>query len=336
MENYKNKVILTGDRPTGPLHLGHYVGSLMNRVLLQHTCTQYVMIADLQAMTDNVDNPQRVRDNVLQVMLDYLAVGIDPDKTTIFIQSMIPQIAELTILYLNLVTINRLKRNPTVKTEIRQKGLEENLSAGFLMYPVHQAADITVVKGTLVPVGADQLPMIEQMNEIVRSFNRIYETDVLVEAEALVSHVERLPGTDGNTKMGKSLGNAIFLSDDSDIVAKKVMTMYTDPHHIHVNDPGTVEGNTVFTYLDIFNPDKQRTRELKEQYQRGGLGDVVVKKYLIEVLNTVLEPIRLKRKEYAQDPQAVMRIVQEGTEKVVAVAEHTMNQVRHAIKLDYF
>lgn len=336
MKNYEKQIVLTGDRPTGPLHLGHYVGSLMNRIKLQHEYTQYVMIADLQALTDNFDNPQKVRDNVLQVMLDYLAVGIDPAKTTIFIQSKIPQIAELTILYLNLVTVNRLKRNPTVKAEIQQKAFGESLPAGFLMYPVHQAADITVVKGTLVPVGADQLPMIEQTNEIVRSFNRIYETDVLVEAHALVSHVERLPGTDGNVKMGKSLGNAIFLSDEADVVAKKVMTMYTDPHHIHVNDPGTVEGNIVFTYLDIFNPDKQRTQELKEHYQRGGLGDITVKKYLIEVLNTMLEPIRLKRKEYVQDPHAVMKILQDGTEKVVDVAAGTMSQVRHAIKLDYF
>lgn len=336
MDEYKNQVILTGDRPTGPLHLGHYVGSLSNRVMLQHKCTQYVMIADLQAMTDNFDNPQKVRDNVLQVMLDYLSIGIDPAKTTIFIQSMIPQIAELTVLYLNLVTVNRLKRNPTVKTEIQQKGFGESLPAGFLMYPIHQAADITIVKGTLVPVGADQLPMIEQTNEIVRSFNRIYETNVLVEARALVAKVERLPGIDGGAKMGKSLDNAIFLSDSADIVAKKVMTMYTDPTHIHVKDPGKIEGNMVFAYLDIFNPDVQRTNELKEQYQRGGLGDVTVKRYLIEVLNNLLEPIRLKRKEYEKDPEAVMRILKEGTDKVVDVAASTMNQVRQAIRLDYF
>ncbi len=336
MDTYKNQVILTGDRPTGPLHLGHYVGSLVNRVKLQHECTQYVMIADLQAMTDNFDNPQKVRDNVVQVMLDYLAVGIEPDRTTFFIQSMIPQIAELTIIYLNLVTVNRLKRNPTVKAEIQQKGFGESLPAGFLMYPVHQAADITIVKGTLVPVGADQLPMIEQTNELVRSFNRIYQTDVLVEAHALVSKVERLPGIDGGAKMGKSLGNAILLSDDADVVAKKVMTMYTDPNHIHVKDPGKIEGNMVFTYLDIFSPDTHKTQELKDHYQRGGLGDVVVKKHLIEVLNTFLEPIRSKRKELEKDTHAVMRILQEGTEKVRDVAAQTMSQVRHAIKLDYF
>lgn len=332
----RNKIVLTGDRPTGPLHLGHYVGSLINRVDLQNKYKQYVMIADLQAMTDNFDNPQKVRDNVLQVMLDYIAVGIDPTKTTIYIQSMIPQIAELTIIYLNLVTVNRLKRNPTVKAEIHQKGFGESLPAGFFMYPVHQAADITVVKGNLVPVGADQLPMIEQTNEIVRSFNRLYQTDVLVEAEALIGKVDRLPGTDGSAKMSKSLGNAIFLSDDADTVAKKVMTMYTDPNHIHVQDPGKIEGNTVFTYLDIFDTDQAKVQELKEQYQRGGLGDVKVKKYLISVLNAMLDPIRERRLEYAKNPDEVMRILKEGTEKVVDVAASTMSEVRQAIKLDYF
>jgi len=332
----KDKVVLTGDRPTGPLHLGHYVGSLANRITLQNEYTQYVLIADLQAMTDNYDNPQKVKDNVLQVMLDYLAVGIDPTKTTIFIQSMIPQIAELTILYLNLVTVNRLKRNPTVKAEIQQKGFGENVPAGFFIYPVHQAADITVVKGTLVPVGADQVPMIEQTNEIVRSFNHTYQTDVLVCAQPLIAKVERLPGTDGQAKMSKSLGNAIFLSDDADTVAKKVMSMYTDPDHIHVQDPGKIEGNTVFTYLDIFGTDPVTVKDMKAQYQQGGLGDVKVKKYLIEVLNNFLDPIRAKRKEYAQHPDQVMQMLKEGTEKTVDVAANTMNQVRQAIKLHYF
>jgi len=291
----EKKIILTGDRPTGPLHLGHYVGTLANRVKLQETCMQYVMLADVQAMTDYYEHPEQVRKNVLEVALDYVAVGIDPQKTTIFIQSMIPEIAELTIFYLNFVTINRLRRNPTVKTEMQQKGMGENVSAGFLMYPVSQAADITIVKANLVPVGGDQLPMIEQTNEIVRAFNRTYHSDVLVEAEALVAQTERLSGIDGKAKMSKSLGNAIYLSDSADEVAKKVMQMYTDPDHIRVSDPGKVEGNTVFTYLDIFDPDTQEVAQLKQQYQKGGLGDVVLKKRLIEVLNAFLDPIRERR-----------------------------------------
>ena len=329
------KIILTGDRPSGPLHLGHYVGSLANRLDLQNSNKQFVLIADLQALTDNYDNPQKVRDNVLQVMLDYLAVGIDPRKSTIFLQSMIPEIAELTIFYLNLVTVNRLKRNPTVKTEIKQKGYGENLTAGFLMYPVHQAADITIVKGNLVPVGEDQLPMIEQTNEIVRSFNRIYKTDTLIEAEALISKVPRLPGTDGKAKMSKSLGNAIFLCDSADEVAKKVMGMYTDPKHIRVEDPGNIEGNTVFAYLDVFDPDKKMVEAMKAHYQRGGLGDVKVKKRLIEVLNTFLDPIRERRNTFAKNPEHVMSILFEGTQKAREVANATMKDVRKAMCLDY-
>lgn len=332
----ETKIILTGDRPSGPLHLGHYIGSLINRVKLQDQHKQFIMLADLQALTDNVDNPQKVRENVLQVTLDYLAVGIDPNKSTIFIQSQIPQIAELTILYLNLVTVARLKRNPTVKTEIAQKGYGEQVTAGFLMYPIHQVADITVVKGTLVPVGEDQLPMIEQTNEIVRHFNRIYHTDVLKEAQALVSHVPRLPGTDGKTKMSKSLGNAIFLSDLPEEVTKKVMSMYTDPDHVRVEDPGKIEGNTVFTYLDVFDPDKAEVARLKEQYQKGGLGDVKVKKYLAHVLNTMLDPIRARRAEFAKDSDAVMKMLKESTLKARETAAVTMKEVRHAIKLDYF
>lgn len=331
----QRKIILTGDRPTGPLHLGHYVGSLSNRVALQHDYTQYIMIADMQALTDNVDNPKKVHDNVLQVALDYLAVGIDPRVSTIFIQSMIPQIAELTIIYLNLVTVNRLRRNPTVKTEINQRGFGENVPAGFLMYPVHQAADITIVKGSVVPVGEDQLPVIEQCNELVRAFNRTYNTQVLVEAKALISPVPRLPGIDGKAKMSKSLGNAIFLSDVPDQVTKKVMAMYTDPDHVRVDDPGKVEGNTVFTYLDIFGTDTQAIEQMKEHYQRGGLGDVKVKKYLVDVLNAVLDPIRTRRSEYAQNPQEVMRMLREGTEKVRGVAEHTMVEVKQAMGLIY-
>lgn len=329
------KIILTGDRPTGPLHLGHYVGTLENRVLLQDRYKQYILIADLQALTDNVDNPQKIRDNVLQVALDYLAVGIDPKKSTIFIQSMIPEIAELTIFYLNFVTINRLQRNPTIKTEIKQKGLGDILTAGFLMYPIHQAADITVVKGTLVPVGEDQLPIIEQTNEIIRAFNRAYHTEVLPETEALIPKVARLSGIDGKAKMSKSLGNAIFLSDDADTVAKKVMQMYTDPDHIRVEDPGKIEGNVVFTYLDVFAPDQEAVGALKVHYQRGGLGDVTLKKYLIDILNVFLDPIRTRRAQLAKDPQAVMNIVLEGTEKTRHVARETMKEVRQAMKLNY-
>lgn len=332
----KKEIILTGDRPTGPLHLGHYVGSLKNRVELQDTCKQYVMLADLQAMTDNVDNPAKVRENLLEVAYDYLAVGIDPRKTTIFVQSQIPQIAELAILYLNLVTVNRLKRNPTVKTEIDQKGYGANVTAGFLMYPVHQAADITVVKATLVPVGEDQLPMIEQTNEIVRRFNFLYKTDVLQEVKAVIAKVSRLPGIDGKAKMGKSLGNAIFLSDSADVVAAKVMSMYTDPDHIRVEDPGKIEGNTVFTYLDAFDPDTHTVADLKAQYERGGLGDVKVKRRLIEILNGFMDPIRERRKEVASDPAAVLKILQEGSLATQEVAARTKQEVIQALQLNYF
>lgn len=331
----KQEVVLTGDRPTGPLHLGHYVGSLLNRVTLQETYKQYVMIADVQALTDNASNPAKVRDNVLEVALDYLAVGIDPAKTTIFIQSMIPEIAELTMFYLNLVTVNRLKRNPTVKTEIQQKGFGESIPAGFFVYPVSQAADITIVKGTLVPVGQDQLPMIEQTNEIVRTFNRTYNTDVLVETKALVPKVSRLIGLDGQAKMSKSLNNAIFLGDDEDTLKKCVMSMYTDPGHIRVQDPGKVEGNVVFTYLDAFDKDSQKVQELKDHYQRGGLGDVKLKQYLFEVLNELLTPIRQKRSELAQDKSEVMRMLLAGTEKTRQVAAQTMHEVKKSLMLDY-
>ena len=331
----KQEVVLTGDRPTGPLHLGHYVGSLLNRVELQDLYKQYVMIADIQALTDNAEHPQKVRDNVVQVALDYLAVGIDPAKTTIFIQSMLPEIAELTVLYLNLVTVNRLKRNPTVKTEIQQKGFGQSIPAGFFVYPVSQAADITVVKGTLVPVGEDQLPMIEQTNEIVKTFNRIYSTDVLKPAKALVPKVSRLVGLDGQAKMSKSLNNAIFLSDDEDTLKKRVMSMYTDPGHVRVEDPGKIEGNVVFEYLDAFDKDSQKVSELKAHYQRGGLGDVKIKRYLFDVLNELLTPIRKRRDELSQDKGEVLRIVLESTQKARQVAAITMDEVRKAIKLDY-
>lgn len=327
-------IVLTGDRPTGPLHLGHYVGSLLNRVELQEKYKQYVMIADIQALTDNADNPQKVHDNVLEVMLDYLAVGIDPAKTTIFIQSMIPEIAELTVFYLNLVTVSRLKRNPTVKAEMQQKGFGDTVPAGFLMYPVSQVADITVVKGSIVPVGADQLPMIEQTNEIVRSFNRIYG-DIFPEVQAMVPKTGRLPGINGQEKMSKSLGNAIYLSDDVDTLKKKVMSMYTDPNHIRIEDPGQVEGNMVFTYLDVFDDNKDYVQELKNQYQAGGLGDVKIKKYLLEVLDAKLAPIREKRMELSQNKQAVMDILLQGTQSVRIVAQETMKQVKEAMHLRY-
>lgn len=331
----KQEIVLTGDRPTGQLHLGHYVGSLLNRVELQNIYKQYVMIADIQALTDNAENSVKVRENVIEVALDYLAVGIDPLKTTIFIQSMIPEIAELTILYLNLVTVNRLLRNPTVKTEIKQKDFGESVPAGFLMYPVSQAADITVVKGTIVPVGEDQLPVIEQTNEIIRSFNRIYQTQVFPEAKALIPKVSRLVGLDGQAKMSKSLSNAIFLADDETVLKKRIMSMYTDPDHVHVNEPGKIEGNVVFTYLDAFDKDVAKVSELKAHYQKGGLGDVALKNYLFDVLNAMLTPIRQRRQELAKDKGEIMRILFDGTAKTREVAAQTMQEVRKAIKLDY-
>lgn len=328
-------IILTGDRPTGPLHLGHYVGSLLNRVALQDQYKQYIMIADLQALTDNADNPQKVRDNVMEVLLDYLSVGINPEKTTIFVQSMIPEIAELTVLYLNLVTVNRLQRNPTVKAEMQSKSYGETVPAGFLMYPVSQAADITIVKGTIIPVGEDQLPMIEQTNEIVRSFNRMYGKEVFPEAKAHVAKVGRLAGLDGKAKMSKSLGNAIYLSDDVDTLKKKVMSMYTDPGHLRVEDPGKVEGNMVFEYLDVFDTNKEKVAELKHQYRQGGLGDVKLKMYLFQILNDLLTPIRLKRAQLAENKDAVMQLLLQGTEQVRLVAQKTMHEVRQAMHLNY-
>lgn len=329
------KIILTGDRPTGPLHLGHYIGSLKNRVELQHSAVQYVMIADVQALTDHAEQPEKVRQNVLEVALDYLAVGIDPEKTTIFIQSLVKPLFELTLYYLNLVTWNRLKHNPTVKQEIIAKNFGESVPAGFMVYPVSQAADITAFKANLVPVGEDQLPMIEQTNEIVRHFNRIYKTDVLVECHALIPKIARLPGTDGKAKMGKSLGNCIYLSDSADVLSKKVKGMYTDPGHLRVEDPGKVEGNPVFIYLDAFDPNKEEVEALKAHYQRGGLGDSVVKKRLNDVLQAFLEPIRIRREEYAKDPAAVMQLVKRGTERACATAEQTLSEVRKAMFLDY-
>lgn len=329
------KRILTGDRPTGKLHLGHFVGSLQNRVALQDEYDQFVMIADVQALTDNFANPQKVRDNIKELALDYLSVGIDPTKTTIFIQSMIPEIAELTVFYLNLVTLERVLRNPTVKTEIKQKDFGKNIPAGFAMYPVSQAADITIINAHLVPVGEDQLPMIEQTREIVRKFNSLYG-EVFVEPEGKVGNVARLPGTDGNAKMSKSLGNCIYLSDSEEEVTKKVMTMYTDPKRIHPTDPGTVEGNPVFIYHDAFNPDREEVSEFKKRYEAGTIGDVEVKRRLAQVLNEVLEPIRNRRKEYEAKPEAVQEILKEGTRKAQNVAKETITKVKKAMKIDYF
>ncbi len=334
MSNQK-KIILTGDRPSGPLHIGHYVGSLANRVRLQDQYQQFILIADIQALTDNYDNPQKVHDNVYQLMLDYLAVGLDPQKNTFFIQSQIPAIAELTILFLNLVTVSRLRRNPTVKDEILQKGFGEAIPAGFLIYPVSQAADIAVFKGNVVPVGVDQLPVIEQAHELVQSFNRIYG-DVLVKPEALVGDVERLVGIDGKAKMSKSLGNAIYLGDSSDVLAQKVRQMYTDPTHLRVSDPGKVEGNVVFTYLDAFDPNKEEVARLKEQYQQGGLGDMVIKKRLLEVLEAFIAPIRERRNQFAQDMTYVKQVLHDGTLRARLHAENTMSEVRRAVKIDYF
>ena len=329
------KTILTGDRPTGPLHLGHYVGSLKARVELQNKYNTYIIIADMQALTDNAESPEKVRKNVLEVALDYLAVGIDPKVSTIFIQSLIPELSELTMYFLNLVTLSRLERNPTVKDEIKQRGFSGNMPVGFLTYPVSQAADIAAFKADLVPVGEEQLPMIEQTAEIVRKFNKIYKP-VLVEPKAFMSEYPRLLGIDGKNKMSKSLGNAIYLSDSADIVAKKVMAMYTDPKHIHVENPGKVEGNIVFTFLDVFDSDKKTVEELKKQYQKGGLGDVAIKKRLIEVLENFLEPIRKRRAEFAKNPKAIMKILEEGTKKAKIVASQTLSEVRKAMKLDYF
>lgn len=334
------EIILTGDRPTGKLHIGHYIGSLKNRVMLQNTgkYDSYIMIADTQALTDNARNPEKIRNSLIEVALDYLAVGLDPEKSTIFVQSQIPALFELTTDYMDLVTLSRLERNPTVKTEIKQKGFGDSLPVGFLTYPVAQAADITAFKATLVPVGDDQEPMLEQTREIVRSFNRTYNVDVLVEPKGYFppKGQGRLPGLDGNAKMSKSLGNAIYLSDDAETVKKKVMSMYTDHNHIHVEDPGQVEGNTVFTYLDVFDPDKDTVAQLKEDYQKGGLGDVKIKRYLNKVLEAELAPIRERRQKYAENLDAVYDMLYQGSQKANQVADQTLQEVRDAIGFNYF
>ena len=336
------KVILTGDRPTGKLHIGHYVGSLKKRVELQNSgeYETFIMIADTQALTDNAKNPEKVRNNVLQVALDYLAAGIDPSKTTIFVQSQIPQLPELAMYYANLVSISRLERNPTVKTEIKQKNFGEGVPSGFVFYPISQAADITAFKATHVPVGEDQMPMIELTREISRSFNQTYETDTLVEPEVILSKEgieRRLPGINGmDDKMSKSLNNGIYLADSFEEMREKVMKMYTDPEHIRVEDPGKIEGNVVFAYLDVFAEDKEKVAEMKANYQKGGLGDVAVKKYLIEEMDKILKPIREKRAELEKNPEIIYEILRKGSLKAEKIAAQTLKEVKQAMKIDYF
>lgn len=331
-------VVLTGDRPTGKLHLGHFVGSIQNRLKLQDEYKKcYYMIADVQALTDNANNPQKVHDNVLEVALDNLACGLDPKKTTMFIQSQVPEIAELTVVFLNLVTLARLKRNPTVKAEMKQKGFGENVPAGFLTYPVSQAADILSVKGNIVPVGEDQLPVLEQANEIADSFNRIYgDTFKKITGILGTKSTQRLIGLDGGAKMSKSLSNTINLSDDEKTIATQVRKMYTDPTHIHKEDPGKVEGNVVFTYLDIFDPNKEEVAELKKQYKKGGLGDMDLKNRLSKLLNEIITPIRTRREELAKNPEAVMKILEDGTKKVRKEAQKTLAEVREKLRINYF
>ena len=344
------KVILTGDRPTGKLHLGHYVGSLRRRVQLQEAGNydkMFVFMADVQALTDNADNPEKIRQNIVEVALDYLAAGLNPDKCTIFIQSQITELAELTTYLMNLITVSRVQRNPTVKTEIKMRNFEANIPLGFFCYPVSQAADITLFKSTTVPVGEDQEPMLEVTRELVRRFNATYG-EVLVEPEIMLPEnttARRLPGTDGKEKMSKSLGNCIYLSDSAEEVWQKVRSMYTDPLHINLNDPGHIEGNAVFTYLDAFSsdadfaefwPEYANLDELKEHYQRGGLGDMKCKKFLNQVLNKFLEPMRERRHEFEKDIPEIFNILQKGTEKARETAAQTMDEVRKAMRIDYF
>ena len=330
------QVILTGDRPTGPLHLGHYVGSLRNRVAYQHDYKQFIMLADSQALTDNMDDTNKVHRNVVEVALDYLACGIDPAKSTILIQSQIPELAELTFYYLNLVTVARLERNPTVKQEIVLRGFERDIPAGFLTYPASQAADISAFKAAIVPVGEDQIPMIEQTNEIVRKFNRLVNKEILVECKAVVPEVGRLPGIDGKAKMSKSLGNVINLGATADEIKAAVKMVYTDPLHLKVSDPGHLEGNVAFIYLDAFDTDKASLQEMKDHYVRGGLGDSVVKKRLEAVLQDMLAPIRARREELAKDKGYIMQVLKEGTTRAREVAAQTCDEVKAALGLSYF
>ena len=336
-------IILTGDRPTGKLHIGHYVGSLRNRVLLQDEGKYelFVFLADQQALTDHAKDPNTIVESIGNVALDYLAAGLDPEKTTIFIQSRVPELSELSMYYMNLVSLARLERNPTVRSEIAQKGFGESIPTGFLVYPIAQAADITAFKANYVPVGNDQKPMIEQTREIVRSFNHTYNCDVLVEPEGIYPQNEaagRLPGLDGNAKMSKSLNNGIYLSDDMDTLQKKVMSMYTDPDHIKIEDPGKIEGNMVFHYLDVFSrpEDAREITAMKEHYQRGGLGDVKTKRYLLEILERELGPIRERRVEFSKDMGAVYTMLQKGSEKARQVASQTLSEVKSAMGINYF
>ena len=344
------KIILTGDRPTGKLHIGHYVGSLRRRVELQDTGEFdkiYIMIADAQALTDNADNPEKIRENIMNVALDYLAAGLDPEKVTIFIQSGVPQLAELAFYYMNLVSVSRVQRNPTVKTEIKMRNFEANIPLGFFCYPVSQAADITLFHGTVVPVGEDQKPMIELTNELVRRFNSVYG-EVFDEAQILLPDnavCMRLPGTDGKAKMSKSLGNCIYLSDSAEEVERKIKSMYTDPTHLKVSDPGHLEGNAVFTYLDAFCrdehfakylPEYKNLQELKDHYTRGGLGDMKCKMFLLKIMQEMLEPIRQRRAEWEQRLPEVRAILERGTRQAREVGEQTMQQVRKAMRIDYF
>jgi tryptophanyl-tRNA synthetase len=338
----EKSVLLTGDRPTGKLHIGHYVGSLKNRVAMQNSgeYDPYIMIADKQAFTDNARDPEKIHNSLLEVALDYLAVGIDPAKSTIFVQTAVPELSELTEYFLNLVSIARLQRNPTVKAEIQQKGFGESIPAGFFVYPVSQAADIALFKGSVVPVGDDQEPMLEQTRELIRSFNHYYGNgqDILVEPQGVFppKGQGRIPGLDGNAKMSKSLNNAIYISDDEDTLWTKVKSMYTDPTHIKVEDPGHIEGNMVFTYLDIFDQDTATVADLKNQYQAGGLGDMKIKKYLFEVLNQEFAPMRERRAQYAADRGQVMQMLADGSAKARQTAQATMTEVRAAMGINYW
>ncbi|MEN8549945.1 tryptophan--tRNA ligase [Acinetobacter soli] len=329
-------IILTGDRPTGQLHLGHFVGSLRSRVGLQDSHHQHILLADAQALTDNADNPDKVRRNILEVALDYLAVGIDPTKTTICVQSCLPALNELTMLYLNFVTVARLERNPTIKSEIQMRGFERDIPAGFLCYPVAQAADITAFKATVVPVGEDQIPMIEQTNELVRRVNRQIGRDLLPECKALLSNTGRLPGFDGKAKMSKSLGNTVVLNASDKDIKKAVNAMYTDPNHLRIEDPGQVEGNIVFAYLDAFDPDKEEVEALKAHYRRGGLGDGTVKKRLEGILKELISPIRERREALAKDPDYIMDILREGTIKCQNITQATLDEVKDGLGLFKF
>lgn len=335
-ESAERPIILTGDRPTGQLHLGHFAGSLRTRVGLQDSHQQYLLLADTQALTDNADNVEKVQRNIIEVALDYLAVGIDPTKTTICVQSCLPALFELTSYYMNFVTVARLERNPTIKTEIQMRGFERDIPAGFLCYPVSQAADISAFKATLVPVGEDQIPMIEQTNEVVRRVNRQIGQDILPECKALLSNVGRLPGFDGKAKMSKSLGNTIVLDASDKDIKKAVNAMYTDPNHLRIEDPGQVEGNVVFTYLDAFDPNKEEVEELKAHYRRGGLGDGTVKKRLEGVLKELIGPIRERRQELAKDPTYVMDILRDGTDKCRLITQETLDEVKAGLGLFRF